>query len=138
MVMRKAEQRRDCVMKHPMQPIEEDKNGVLRFKPNAIIDYLFKQGLIDLNAIATMNFSKEDRQQLAQLLGYSLDGYSSLNYVTDQDYATAITMSEEPLSEDKARIQVLENMLSSLRDSLRQPMADLFGIHPEDLTNNDD
>lgn len=132
-------------MKHPMQPIEKDNKGVLRFKSNAIIDYLWSKGLIDLNAIATMNFNKEDRQQLAQLLGYSLDGYSSLNYVTDQDYATAITMSEEPLSEDeeplsedKARIQVLENMLSSLRDSLRQPMAYLFGIHPDDLTNNDD
>ena len=69
--------------KHPMQPLCLD-SGVLRFKRNAIIDWLFDSGKLDLNEIALIPFPAEDRMQLAQLLGYSLGGYEELPYVTDE------------------------------------------------------
>ena len=74
---------------HPIQPLIKDKHGILRFKRNAIVEYLLDNGGIDLNQIATMPFSREDRQQFAQLIGYSLWGYSELSYVGDAAYARA-------------------------------------------------
>ena len=66
--------------KHPMQPIEYDEVGVVRFKSNAIIARLWADGVIDLNALARMDFTDEDRMQLAQLLGYSVSGFGDLPY----------------------------------------------------------
>jgi hypothetical protein len=68
---------------HPMQPVYRDENNVVRFKPNKILEYLFDIGALDLNKIAAMSFPVEDRMQLAQLLGYSISGYSDLSYVTN-------------------------------------------------------
>ena len=65
---------------HPMQPIYIDGRGTVRFKANKIIEYLQNQGVIDLNAIALMNFPAEDRMQLAQLIGYSVSGFGDLSY----------------------------------------------------------
>ena len=66
--------------KHPIQPIQLDEHGTARFKENKIINHLFDTGKIDLNALAVMDFPKEDRQQLAQLMGYSVDGFADLSY----------------------------------------------------------
>jgi hypothetical protein len=65
-------------LKHPMQPIgwEED---VIRFKKNAIVDFLLDAGPYDLNKICCMPFSKEDYTQLMQLIGYSVSGYGELS-----------------------------------------------------------
>lgn len=120
-------------MGHPMQPIEKDKYGELRFKENAIVRYLLDNGGIDLNKIAVMNFNDEDRQQFAQLIGYSLSGYSDLDYVSDYNYSVAVAIAEGGLDEKDARIAYLEQELNALRDSLRKPIARLFGIHPDDL-----
>lgn len=73
-------------MKHPMQPIEL-ADGIPRFKRNAIVDFLAME--FGLNELAAMDFPKEDWEQLAQLIGYSLSGFSSLSYVTDEAYETA-------------------------------------------------
>ncbi len=70
------------IRRHPMQPVEFDRQGVARFKPNAIIRFLLKQGLFDLNRIADMSFPDEDRAQLAQLIGYSVGGFADLSYVS--------------------------------------------------------
>ena len=73
--------------KHPMQPTYTDEHGVLRFVPNGLILGLFNAGLLDLNKMA-VRFRQGDYQadweQLAQLLGYSLDGYLDLSYVSDE------------------------------------------------------
>jgi hypothetical protein len=37
-------------------------------------------GATEMNYIATFDASREDRAQLAQLIGYSVDGYQSLSY----------------------------------------------------------
>lgn len=66
--------------KHPMQPIVTDARGVKRFKANAIVQFLLDAGPYDMNKLAMMPFRVEDRQQFAQLIGYSVDGYEELSY----------------------------------------------------------
>ena len=75
--------------KHPMQPVITD-NGVRRFKRNEIVDFIVMNGSINLNDIAAMNFSDEDRQQFAQLIGYSVSGYCEFPYVDDDAYNAAV------------------------------------------------
>lgn len=88
-----------------------------------------------MNKLAMLDFSKEDRQQFAQLIGYSLDGYGELSYVDDDAYGATVEMSTGN-SEDKARIKHLERELKAVRKALHKPMARLFGIHPDDLNRN--
>jgi hypothetical protein len=73
-------------LKHPDQPTYIDNRGTRRFKANAIIEHLLDVRAIDLNALALMNFSNEDRAQLAQLIGYSVQGWYDLNYVSKSRY----------------------------------------------------
>ena len=67
---------------HPLQPIVRDPSGIYRFKPNAIVRFLLDAGPYDLNKIAMMPFADEDREQLAQLIGYSVDGFCDLSYAS--------------------------------------------------------
>jgi len=87
-------------MKHPMQPLVRGEQGIFRFKENKIIGYLFDNGLLNLNKLAVMDFDDNDREQVAQLLGYSIDGYGELPYVTDESYDMAhknrTKIEEEP------------------------------------------
>lgn len=81
---------------HPMQPVV-DVNGVHRFKMNAIIDKLYDYSLrhgYGLNEIALDNFSDDDRQQFAQLIGYSVSGYGTLGYCNEDVYEKAMLQSE--------------------------------------------
>ena len=121
--------------KNPIQPLANDARGVLRFKANAIVQHLLDtHPTADMNTLARMDFTDDDRQQFAQLIGYSLSGYSELqSYVDDDAYNAAATMADEGLTEDKARIASLEHEMFMVRSALREPMARLFGIHPDDL-----
>lgn len=78
---------------HPLQPLVRDPSGVIRFRENAIVRYLLeasKQGRrCDLNALAILPFTQEDREQFAQLIGYSLSGFGDLSYVSKGTYARA-------------------------------------------------
>lgn len=80
----------------PMQPLVIDAKGTLRFKENPIVrkllDYSAAHGY-GLNEMALEKFDAEDRMQLAQLIGYSLSGYGSLSYVSDESYARAASMA---------------------------------------------
>lgn len=75
--------------KHPIQPLELDANGTLRFKENTVVRHLLDNGGIDLNKLACLEFPQEDREQFAQLIGYSLSGFSELSYVSDTTYNLA-------------------------------------------------
>lgn len=119
-------------MNHPIQPLEM-KNGVLRFKRNPIVRYLLDHGGIDMNRLAELPFEDADREQFAQLIGYSLGGFSDLSYASEEVYATASLMAEKGQSETAARIAYLEEELAALKLALRAPMARLFGVHPDDL-----
>lgn len=68
--------------KHPMQPIVITEDGVARFKPNAIVCFLLDQGPFDMNDLARRFFSDEDREQFAQLIGYSVSGFGDLSYAS--------------------------------------------------------
>jgi hypothetical protein len=75
-----------------IQPVIEDQHGVLRFKKNELVNALYEHGVktgFGLNELHLMEFTDEDRQQFAQLIGYSLSGYGTLAYVTDVAYEAA-------------------------------------------------
>lgn len=68
--------------RHPIQPVEWDGKGVLRFKQNNIVRYLLdvvaaKAGF-NLNDLHRMSeqagFTKYDWDQFNQLTGYSVSG----------------------------------------------------------------
>lgn len=76
-----------------MQSLIKDQLGVIRFKENKIVTYLLERGSIDMNELARLNFSDEDRMQFAQLIGYSVGGYCELSYVSDESCDEACQMS---------------------------------------------
>ena len=83
-----------------MQPLVVDSQGVVRFKANPIVRWLVDEhdrlakgnhARVDpaLNRIPVMEFSREDREQLAMLLGYSVSGAGDLPYFSDERWMEA-------------------------------------------------
>lgn len=74
--------------KMPNQPLHKDQHGCLRFVTNPIVEHLLDAGGLDLNYLAIWchqnNIDIEYQAQFAQLIGYSLRGWSTLSYVTDE------------------------------------------------------
>lgn len=118
---------------HPVQPLVQDAYGVVRFKSNAIVRHLLDHGGIDMNALARLDFTREDHEQFAQLIGYSHSGSGDLGYVSDEVWCAAQAMYENGLSESDARNLYLRERLKEAQDGIREGVAVLFGIHPEDL-----
>lgn len=120
-------------MNHPIQPLEKDPNGVIRFKKNHIVDFLATNYGLQ-NLATTTNFPREDWEQLAQLIGYSLSGFGDLSYVADATYLAAERMVEDPAQgEAQSRISALEATLTEAREGVRAAAVALFPIAPEDL-----
>ena len=82
--------------RHPMQPVVVDSSGVHRYKENKIVRWMLDQGTaanhFSLNTIAggyrdesgaVKEFPREDHEQLAQLIGYSVSGACDLSYMSD-------------------------------------------------------
>lgn len=65
-----------------MQPVEFDADGVARFKANAIVRFLLDAGPFDMNVLFCAPFKREDREQFAQLIGYSVSGAGGLPYMS--------------------------------------------------------
>ena len=124
-------------MKQPMQPIVKDSQGVARFKENAIVNHLLdaatSAGVCDMNSIACKEFSVEDREQFAQLIGYSLCGFAELSYVRDDTVDIADKFGEGGLSEAEAELHTLRGKLEKTRESVHRLATLLFQIHPDDL-----
>lgn len=116
----------------PQQPIKMDLAGCLRFQENAIVSSLLETSSLDMNKIAVMDFSQADREQFAQLIGYSLSGYSELSYVRDETYERATNTKDHEDPRD-AQIRVLRNKLAVVRSHLREVACSVFAIHPDDL-----
>ncbi len=113
----------------PIQPIVDG-----RFVPNKVVQYLLDNGGIDMNKIAVQGFPKEDQEQFAQLIGYSLSGYGDLSYVSDESYCAAEEMGDnELITYYEARINALEKTLKETRDGIKNAVSALFDIHPDDL-----
>lgn len=97
----------------PMQPIILDSRGVTRFKKNTIVDNLYEHGVrtgYGFNEMYTENHDDEDRMQFAQLIGYSVSGYSTLSYVTDESVNAAFAIAESitNTSEKKQEVRLTE------------------------------
>jgi hypothetical protein len=119
--------------KHPIQPLVKDEKGVPRFKKNKIVEYLLDQGPFDMNHLAVQQFSQEDHEQFAQLIGYSLGGFGELSYVSDDVYNAAEKMYEDEVTEQEARLENLENVIDVVRQSMRPCVSKLYRIHEDDL-----
>lgn len=91
-----------------MQPVGLDSDSKPRFKENPIVTYLLdwcrNNGGPDLNEIASIAagrrntpapFTEDDRRQFAQLIGYSVGGYSELSYVDDEAWAAAFAAARQ-------------------------------------------
>lgn len=122
---------------HPMQAIIVDENGVHRFSANAICRYLIDKGSLNLNDIAGREFPPEDRRQFAQLIGYSLSGYSELSYVDDISYETACLKAQDGKSDSECRAEAAEKLLAEVREGMRKGVAALYEKHPDDLRNDE-
>ncbi len=117
-----------------LQPIETDGNGYKRFRENKVVRYLLDNGGLDLNHLAVQYFPNEDREQFAQLIGYSVSGFGELGYVGNETYETANAIAQDSeMSAEDARLQYLEECLSVTRESLKILVPKLFKIHPDDL-----
>lgn len=122
-------------MSQPIQPLIEDKHGVVRFKANAIVQHLLDHGGIDLSQIAALDFSREDREQFAQLIGYSWGGACDLGYMTDEVLDAAEAMRKSRASEAECRAATLRAQIEQAKSLMREGVAQLFGVHPDDLSN---
>lgn len=103
--------------KHPIQPVVLDDRGHARFKPNAIARMLLDAGPFDLNKIALMNFPREDQEQLAQLIGYSVSGFSELEYVSDEVFDAA-----------QAQVDALIDPASKSREDLKPGARECWAV----------
>lgn len=106
----------------PLQPLEKDAQGVLRFRANVLVLHLIEHGSIDLNRLAMVDAPQADREQFGQLIGYSLSGYGDLSYVSNETYARAQAMADDldnPPDPRDAHIQALEEELAMMRRVMR-------------------
>jgi hypothetical protein len=76
----------------PLQPIIVSDDDVVRFHKNAIVAFLQEWASsrgMDMKTLAMMPFDQADREQFAQLIGYSLCGFGELSYVRDETFERA-------------------------------------------------
>lgn len=121
--------------KHPIQPIVYDENGIQRFKENKILKYLIESGDLDLNKVAELAHSFNainDREQINQLMGYSIGGFLDTNPSTET--ATIVEeMADKGITEDQARNNYLRNSLKEYRLGMVNAVSALFEIDKEEL-----
>ena len=102
------------VKKHPMQPIVLDDKGTPRFQGNAIIEWLFQCGHLDVHTIAMLvhegKFDVADQRQLAQLLGYSVSGYADLSYADCGEVALADAEAAKLFARKSVAPPALDNL----------------------------
>lgn len=120
-------------MRQPIQPLEKDEHGVVRFRANKVVQYLLDNGGLDMNDLAMVDFPREDREQFAQLIGYSHSGSGDLSYMSDAVWEAADRMYTRGESEEQARITQLEQTLQNARAAIRDAAVAIFRIHPDDL-----
>jgi len=120
--------------KHPIQPLELDENKVLRFKENKIVSFLLDNGPYNMDYLARKEFSQGDREQFAQLIGYSHSGAGDLSYMSDKVLNTSEAMyKDKNTSEQESKIAYLESRLEEIKDKVRDLTVEVFDIHPDDL-----
>lgn len=122
--------------KLPMQPVINDEHGHVRFDANLVVRKLLdesqKRGF-GMNELACCDLPREHREQFAQLIGYSLSGASELGYFSTETIEAAHASFTEGKTEHEARADYLREQLDAFKVAIRPAVADLFGVHPDDL-----
>jgi len=68
-----------------VRPLIRDNSGTIRFKANALVVHLLENGGLNMNDLSQVpNVSVGDREEFAQLIGYSVRGFEELSYVSDE------------------------------------------------------
>jgi hypothetical protein len=122
-------------MKHPLQHTKKDKDGTLRFVQNEVVKLILKAKKIDLNEIVDLvnahdsKVTPDDMEQFYQLIGYSVNNapIRAELRIAAQAAHDAGTLPAE------TRANLAEARLQSVKDQLREGIADLYGIHPSNL-----
>lgn len=104
---------------NPIQPLYETDNGVIRFKENKIVRYLLDNGGIDMNQLACLEFNDNDREQFAQLIGYSHSGFGELSYVSNETYEAAENIYEEGCTDQEARLKFYRDKFNGIKDNIK-------------------
>lgn len=68
---------------------------VIRFRKNAIVEKLLEAGPFNMNTLAVMGFSRDDLEQFAMLIGYSVSGFGDLSYARKKTVAKADRRAEK-------------------------------------------
>lgn len=80
----------------PMQPIYLTEDGSVRFRANGIVRWLLDAGPFDMDQIAMLpGITIEEREQFAQLIGYSVSGFGELSYASDETVTKADEIAEQ-------------------------------------------
>ena len=81
----------------PMQPIELDEKGVVRFKRNRMVrdllDFSQPRGF-GMNEMAAGDYTADEWMQFAQLIGYSVSSYGDLSYASKESVARADAIAQ--------------------------------------------
>jgi hypothetical protein len=87
--------------KQPMQPVVVAHDGVVRFQPNELVKRLLDWATLmgfGMNQLAQIDAHVGDREQFAQLIGYSVNGFSELRYVRKSTARKAALKAEKPIN----------------------------------------
>jgi hypothetical protein len=80
----------------PIQPVILDAGGEPRFQMNGLVRYLLDAGSINVNDLALLpGISSEEWEQFAQLIGYSVSGFSDLSYASAEVVDEAIKQANK-------------------------------------------
>ena len=77
-----------------MRSIIKDSRGVIRFKANAIVNWIVSSGRLNLNDILLDEYSIEDIEEFWQLMGYSVSEYGELSFIREETVAVADAIAE--------------------------------------------
>lgn len=116
----------------PIQPIQADEHGRVRFVKNRIVDMMLEEpGPWDMNTIyievVKRGFTENEYFHFQQMIGYSVDGIP----VPDDLAETEINSVRESIDTYEARIVDLQAKLERMKALMRPAVAELFEVHPE-------
>ena len=125
-------------MKHPIQNVTTDKDGTLRFIGNAVVEMMLAQlkscgiGLNEMHMLGA-GLPQEDWDQFHQLISYSVHGAP----IAERCKSIAIDKHRLGKTVLELRAERAERRLRQARYELRDGIADLYDIHPDDLVIED-
>jgi hypothetical protein len=123
-------------MSNDVFPIQTIKDG--RFVENRIVTALLDSSSLDLNDLARMDFTNQERTQLLQLIGYSISGISCMDCVDNETFDAIEAIERDSnsgsyMSQLEARNKSLREELAEVRSHIAQAASVLFEMHIDDF-----